>query len=216
MVDIYVGAERKKFRLHRDVLCGRSDYFKACFEGNFNEAQQKELSLPEDDIKSFALFVGWMYGGFLKRVNSKDEIPAYFRLVVFANKLCLEYLQNEAMDCILRFHRTNPVGIDYQTLHYLYENTSNQDCIRLYSLAIVAWAAVSEHWVGLPESYHHLVREGGDLAVDFAHSLLVLEDVTKGDDEIIRKYDPRRLSNCTYHKHTSTPKCGDTSGKGSF
>ena len=57
MVDIFVGAERKQFHLHHDLLCDRSDYFKACFEGDFKEAEQKELFLPEDDIESFGLFV---------------------------------------------------------------------------------------------------------------------------------------------------------------
>lgn len=56
-VDIFVGAERKKFRLHLDLLCDRSDYFTACSAVRFEEAQQKQLSLPEDDIESFDLLV---------------------------------------------------------------------------------------------------------------------------------------------------------------
>lgn len=44
-VDIFVGAGRKKFRLHRDLLCDRLNYFTACSTVRFEEAQQKQLSL---------------------------------------------------------------------------------------------------------------------------------------------------------------------------
>lgn len=56
-VDIFVGAERKKFHLHRDLLCDRLNYFTACSTVKFEEAEQKQLSLPEDDIESFDLLV---------------------------------------------------------------------------------------------------------------------------------------------------------------
>lgn len=212
MVDIYVGAERKKFHLHRELLCNRSDYFKGWFEATIDEALEREIDMPEYNTKSFTLFTGWLYGGSLKSIGSKDEMRTYFALAIFADKFFLEHLQNEAMDHILRFHRTNRVCMDIQTLRYIYENTSDQDIIREFPLALAAWMALSKYEVGLPESYQFLVRAGGDLAVDFADSLLKFEDASKGDLEVIKEIDPRRLSNCTYHKHTSPPFCGERSG----
>ena len=207
MVDIFVGAERKQFHLHHDLLCDRSDYFKACFEGDFKEADQKELYLPEDVIESFGLFVRWLYGAPLKKISSKDELSVYFTLFVLANKLCLEHLRNETMDQILRFHRTStyPVPIDYQILRFIYRNTSDRDSIRKYLVELAAWTAVSEWVDGLSTDEQSLFREGGDLAVDFGISLSKFHAKWDSDDHYWN--DPRTKTNCTYHKHNSTPIC---------
>ena len=211
MVDIFVGAGRKQFHLHHDLLCDRSDYFKACFEGGFKEAEQKELFLPEDDIESFGLFVKWLYGASLKKISSKDELSVYFTLFVLANKLCLEHLRNETMDQILRFDRTStyPVPVDYQIIRFIYRNTSDQDSIRKYLVDLAAWTAVFEWVDGLSTHEQGLIREGGDLAVDFAISLSVFHAEWDNDDPNLN--DPRRQSNCTYLKHNSTPFCAGTS-----
>ena len=58
MVDVFVGAERKKFHLHCDLLCERSLFFKVSFMGKFKEAEASELTLPEDSAGSFELLVG--------------------------------------------------------------------------------------------------------------------------------------------------------------
>lgn len=46
MVDIYVGAKRKTFRLHENLLCDCSEYFKATFKGEFTEAKSQETLSP--------------------------------------------------------------------------------------------------------------------------------------------------------------------------
>ena len=205
MVNIFVGAERTKFHLHRDLLCNQSDYFRACFEGDFKEAQQKELSLPEDNAESFELFVTWLYGTHLKKISSSDELPAYFGLAVLANKLCLEYLQNQAADHILRFCRTNPRSVDYQYLRYTYQNTCPVDLVRDLLVTLAAWVVVASRPAELTAEYENLVREGGDLAVKFTYSLSLY--YTKASSQSIVTLDPRRISNCSLHIHNSTIMC---------
>ena len=207
MVNIFVGAERMKFHLHRDLLCDRSDYFRACFVGDFKEAQQKELSLPEDNAESFELFVTWLYSTHLKEISSTDELPAYFALAVLANKLCLEYLQNQATDHILRFYRTNPRSVDHQYLRYVYQNTCPVDLIRDLTVGLAAWIVVASQPAELTAEYEKLVREGGDLAVKFTYSLSLYYTKAKGSSQSIANLDPRRISNCSLHKHSSTLVC---------
>ena len=207
MVNIFVGAERKKFHLHSDLLCNRSDYFRTCFVGDFKEAQQKELSLPEDDAESFELFVTWLYGTHLKKISSNDELPAYFNLAILANKLCLEYLQNQAKDHILRFHRTNPRSVGYQYLRYVYQNTSSTDEARAVPVTLAAWIVVASQTAELTGEYRDLIREGGDLAVDFMDQLLSCFAKSKVHRKSIGTLDPRKRSNCSLHTHISTPTC---------
>ena len=207
MVDIFVGAERTKFHLHRDLLCSRSDYFRACFVGDFKEAQQRELSLPEDDAESFDLFVTWLYGTHLKKISSDDELPAYFGLTILANKLCLEYLQNQATDHILRFYRIHPRPVDYQYLRYLSQKTSSTDIVRKFLVPVAAWAVVASQTPELTADYTQLIREGGDLAVAFTLLLSIYYTITKGGGQNTANCDPRRKSNCSFHRHSSTPVC---------
>ncbi len=215
MVDIFVGTERKKFRLHRDLLCDRSDYFKACFLGKFKEAQQKELSLPEDNVEGFGLLVRWLYGAPLKKMSSNDDLPVYCALIILANKLLLEHLHNEAMDSMLRFHRTNPVSIDVESLHNIYQNTSDQERVRKYFVSLAAWTTASKKNFFLGADYKRLIREVGDFAVDYTVRLSIYyAGLTRSGD--IGKVDPRKVSNCTNHKHNSTPICGETSERGAF
>ena len=205
MVNIFVGAERKRYHLHRDLLCDRSDYFTACFIGEFREAQENELSLPEDNIESFDLLVQWLYGAPLKKISSNADVPVYLNLHVLADKLCLEYLQNETMDLILKFHRTTPYKIDVESLHQISQDFTRCATYK-YLLDLAAWSTVSNNHKITPD-FKSLIREGGDFAVDFTIRLSLIYRATKGDPVPIANCDPRTYSNCFYHKHQSTPVC---------
>lgn len=213
MVDIYVGTERKKFRLHRDLLCDRSDYLRAYFMGSIEEAKDNEIFLPEDDVESFKLFVDWLYGAPLQNISADHDTPEkpYIGLVFLARKLCLEHLQNEAMNHILEFHRTNPDSIGYQLLYHIYQNTSDQDHIRSYWVALAAYVIACKQVAALTADDQRLIWGGGDIAVDFTHWLSIFYAGSRGDRELIAKMDPRKVPFCSYHKHDSTPLCSEPS-----
>ena len=208
MVNIFVGAERKRYYLHHDLLCDRSDYFAALFSGKLKDAQQNELSLPEDDIGSFDIFVRWLYGASL-RINCDAEVPVYLNLYVLANKLCLEYLQNETMDLILRFHRTTPYRVNVEGLHPIFRNFSDRGVYK-YFISLAAWSTASNN-DDIDSGYLNLIRDGGDFAVDFTKVLSIYYRVMKRDPVLIANSDPRAWSNCCWHEHNSTPVCEDLS-----
>ena len=209
MVNIFVGAEQKRYHLHRDLLCHRSDYFRACFVGEFKEAQENELSLPEDDIESFDLFVKWLYGATLKKISSNTDLPVYLNLYVLADKLCLEHLQNETMDLILRFYRTTPYQVDIEILQQIPQDFAGCG-IHIFLLTLAGWSTASNNHDINPD-YLSLIWEGGDLAEAFTKCLSWYYRKTKGDPVRIAKCDPRAKSNCHYHEHQSTPVCEDPS-----
>ena len=211
MVDIYVGAERKKYHLHRDLLCERSEFFKASFMGSFKEAAAEEMALPEDNVVSFELFVGWLYGGSLTSVPSDDEFPAYVDLVILAQKLCLEQLHNETMDRILIIYRTSSRKVTAHTIRSIYENTSDGDQLRSLTIRCASWTAVRNETSSFDPDDKDLIKRGGEFAIDFTTTLAHYYIWTKGSHECIRELDPRRKPNCFYHKHNSTPVCGDLS-----
>ena len=211
MIDIFVGAEQSRFHLHLDLLCDRSDYFKACIKGNFKEAQQKELFLPEDDIESFDLFVRWLYGATLKKISSKDDLPVYLALSILANKLCLEHLQNETMDHILIFYRLSPPETNARTIRFIYGNTYAGYPLLKLLVRCAAWKVVFNEATVFEFDEQSLLRGGGDIAIAFATLQATYYAASKGNRKTIEEIDPRRKSNCDYHEHNITPACSDPS-----
>lgn len=53
---IIVGKEKKAYNLHKDLLCFYSDYFRAALNGNFKEAAEGKLELPNVTISIFEAF----------------------------------------------------------------------------------------------------------------------------------------------------------------
>ena len=211
MVDICVGAEQKKFHLHRDLLCDRSAYFKACFEGDFEEAQQKELYLLEDDVESFDLFVRWLYGATLKKISLDEDLLVYLALVTLANKLSLEQLHNETMDHILGFYRLAPPKLDADTIRSNHRNTFTGDPLRRLVIQFAAWTAVLNGNTDSVGDNQDLLEGGSKIAVDFTTWLARYYATSKGNCATILEIDPRIESNCVYHVHNSTPACSNPS-----
>ena len=198
MVDIDIGDERKKFRLYRDLLCERSEFFKASFEGHYKEAETQELALPEDSVESFELLVGWLYGAPLMKITSEDDWSAYLNLIILAKKLCLEHLQNETMDHVLNFYRTCLPEVSADNIRSLYGNTSAGDPLRRLTISCAAWIAVSNKTTVFDRDVLDLLEGGGEIAVDFTSWLAKLYTYP---------VDPRIYLNCFYHEHISTPSC---------
>ena len=61
IVTIYVGAEKKPFAIHKDLICQYSKYFNAAFNGRFEEAENKAANMDDVEPWVFAIFVSWLY-----------------------------------------------------------------------------------------------------------------------------------------------------------
>ena len=94
-VDIYVGKDKKHYRLPKDLLCYYSAYFDRCFNGDFKEAKEGKLELLEDDTEDFDILLEYMLRGSLPLDNIKPRGEAaelndlgrrYMELVEYADK----------------------------------------------------------------------------------------------------------------------------------
>ncbi|KAM0799089.1 hypothetical protein BDR22DRAFT_822699 [Usnea florida] len=61
VVTIFVDKSKRPFYLHLDLLCDASPFFKAAFAGNFKEASEKTMQLPDVRENTFELFADWLY-----------------------------------------------------------------------------------------------------------------------------------------------------------
>jgi hypothetical protein len=65
-VVIYVGPERKRYLIHKDLLTKQSEFFDRALNGKFKEAEENSIYLVEESPVAFDLLVGWLY---------QDRIP---------------------------------------------------------------------------------------------------------------------------------------------
>lgn len=63
MVEVYLKSNpEKKYTLSKDLLCSRSDFFDACFNGNFLEGQTQVVHLDEEiQAETFEMLLQWLY-----------------------------------------------------------------------------------------------------------------------------------------------------------
>lgn len=115
IVTVLVGPKRKRFYLHRDLICQRSPFMEKCLSKNrFSEGDKNELYLPEDDPKAFSVLVEWIYRGRLPGIVTPGSASVGYVDVVdmsaaycMADKFGMEELQNGIMDCVRASYRAN-------------------------------------------------------------------------------------------------------------
>ncbi|KAL8404880.1 hypothetical protein RB594_009675 [Gaeumannomyces avenae] len=59
--DLTLSCGGKDYKLHKSVVCPRSDFFAAACRGHFKEAREGRISLPEDDPQIVDLMVQYFY-----------------------------------------------------------------------------------------------------------------------------------------------------------
>ncbi|KAF7944762.1 uncharacterized protein EAE97_005395 [Botrytis byssoidea] len=104
IVEIYVGPQKKLFRVHRGILCDKVPYLRKMFSSGFVEGLGGEAFFPEDDPKCFDSFMGWIYFGTLRVLNASTALEKVeydlnlLSLYSFADKLCLSDLMDLVLD----------------------------------------------------------------------------------------------------------------------
>lgn len=94
-VTILVGPEEVKFELPKNLLITYAPFFKAALDGNFKEAKEGLLRLPEDDPVHFRLFTNFVRDGSIK-FPSGEEASFVWNLVPFVDKYDIRQL----WDCL--------------------------------------------------------------------------------------------------------------------
>lgn len=104
MVFVDVGAEQKRYAMHKGLLCSRSGYFKAALTGKFREAEDQVVTLDDEEPETFRMFNAWLYTDVL--VEDSDPLAiswsSMFNIYIFAEKRIIPLLQNAAIDAIIR------------------------------------------------------------------------------------------------------------------
>ena len=201
-----MGPKRKTFRVHEALLCDRSEYFRATFQGSFSEATTKELYLPDDNDASFQIFVNWLYGGdqHVGMPKTDDELEAVFGLLALAEKVLVNHLRNLAADVIRAYYRETKARVLARDLGFVFENTTAHLLQR--SLAVVAAMQTLKLCANksLPADFKELVLKGGEVAAAYTKYMLYSLEFARGT-RVEHMLDKER--SCTFHIHEGTEVC---------
>ena len=102
IVTLQVGADKYPFYIHKGLLCRDSHFFKAAFDGSFEEATTGTLHLKEDDVEEVKIFEEWLYHPNKLEFPKDHDEPSFLliKLFCFAHRVGIESLQNDALDAI--------------------------------------------------------------------------------------------------------------------
>ncbi|KAH7355593.1 hypothetical protein BKA66DRAFT_575230 [Pyrenochaeta sp. MPI-SDFR-AT-0127] len=71
---VLVGPQKDRFHIHKDLLTHYSPFFRAALSGNFKEAEEHTVTLPEECPKTFEYFVHWLYN---QRLPDEDDATEF-------------------------------------------------------------------------------------------------------------------------------------------
>jgi hypothetical protein len=215
MASIYVGPKRKKFLVHKKLICEASDFFSKAFTGGFQESQGDSMHLPDDDPNAFALFIDWIYRSKIPTMKPEDQATAYrvaitlYNLYIFAGKLCLDDLANATMDEIQKLVDSYwyPFGLDQHSalISKVYTETPSDSPLRKFCSHIMAFDLCTEKKspkdellpidnTGLEKAWN-VCKDHVDLFRDFWSHMLTIE--CEPLDPFYTEVYPR----CYFHKH---------------
>ena len=205
-MEILVGESEEVFKAHQGLLSSKGDFFAAAFDGAFQEANSKQLTLPEVRPRTFQRFLLWCYSG-----KVMDEGEAYgvdanadtvnvdelMDLCFFADYLGCDQLQNDVVDCVLEGLESPEDGLHLPSPSHIYEKTAAESPLR--TLALHLWSRRVDWNVCARESQGYECRQKlfppkflFDLAATFYH---LVQGIPGTADRDLRKH------RCDYHVH---------------
>jgi hypothetical protein len=214
MVDIFVGPTKQQFRVHKALICSRSDYFKKMFDSGFIEAEENKGSLPEEDPIVFSLFLEYLYGGgrlapvdIERSTTTAGPVIDRIKLYGFAEKICLpdlaDYIITNFISNLAYYERTP----SKDGMKVAYAVTKPGSPLRNYMCHSLYYISKFEDEEGpwSPRELCDTLKEVDDLLYD----LIVITRTHERNRSTTtkRSIDPRVGSKCRWHSHPPGAIC---------
>ncbi|KAI9811840.1 MAG: hypothetical protein M1827_005191 [Pycnora praestabilis] len=211
MVHVYVGKTKRRWSIHKNILCHHSTYFQEtlCDEDKYKgkgEGDGQRLDLPENDPGAFELLVKWLYQGTIDDVSDMpmerkwDYVVCCQGLYVLCDKVNIPQLRNIAIDQYRK--GCNEAGLvpDPEEIKPIYESTPPDSPFRRLVIRIAARQIMSPENDRDASSYKCCFEADPDFAIDLVNAIRegaggsIFADPTEGDY-------------CSYHEHENGQTC---------
>ena len=178
MVTLYVGPDKTLFQIHQDLLFDASPVFKAAFGGNFREASERSMPLPDDDKHSVRRMILWLYTKQIELtipVSDETSKECYMQLAelnTLADKYDICLLKNQIVEelfgLINRAKYNKPPQMS--VVKHVYDNTTTGSSFRKL---MVAWYAfdIDFKWYDNETTRNLLLDTPQEFAIDLIMEL---------------------------------------------
>lgn len=125
----------KRFAIHEGLVRPRSEFVRLALRGEWKEARERTIPLPEDDPEIFAVYQRWIYGGLIcTRYNNAlsktdDEYKTLVKAYILGEKIMDQDFKDSIADAIvekLRSLRRFDAGLT----GLVFENTPSASPLR--------------------------------------------------------------------------------------
>lgn len=108
MVSVFVGKDEKEYVIYKALLCDQVDFFASAFQGNFKEAHENRIFLPDEDPDAFSLFLVWLYKGLSfekETIGSINEeaVVEYVKLYDMGDKWCCSLIRKAVTEVLFKW-----------------------------------------------------------------------------------------------------------------
>lgn len=205
-IAVLVGLEEKKFVIHTSALTARSGFFRAAIEGDFKEAKERAVCLPEVELEAWSTYVHWIYSGQVVtldqdqiktdqngRTRREKLIELYFLADILDDKALRNQIIDEYIAVVAWTHFWSAGNIPH-LLQNVPESSKFAQLILHYALrspqSTIGW--LKENYDQLPKSFHYqIASEALKIGSDWKSFTA-----------------PDQAPKCTYHEHDETlPPC---------
>jgi hypothetical protein len=214
MIDIYVGEARRRWTLHRNLLCHHSEQLEEELEGTGKGDRKELLELPEHDPAGFELLVKWLYQGKLDDVSDMPDATQKYEyavnchaLYLLCDRFDLPQLKNVAMDQFRKGLNEAELVPDPDEIDDMYRKSPHGSPFRRLMVKIAARQIMDPDNERDTETYRQCFENNADFAIELVNAIrqgtggMLLDDPTEKGNE------------CEYHDHEDGPNC-NIKGKG--
>lgn len=203
-----MGESEQPFTLHKDPLCSHSAHFRAAFEGNFKEAFEQSIRLPDVDLEGFRCYIHWAYSGEVVVLDPEQATEdqqgsrqrlGLINLYIIGDRLSDTLLRNTVINKIIAITRFTKRGFRTETIRLVYAELLPSSKLSKFIAdpyvghGSAAW--LSDKRSALPKEFFEDLTIAMKSYQSMEGGLCALDE--KGD--------------CTYHDHDfDVPECGAT------
>ncbi|GAM84647.1 hypothetical protein ANO11243_026460 [Dothideomycetidae sp. 11243] len=210
-VDVFVGSSKRRWTLHRNLLCHHSSFFEAELMGSEvpkvkRMSEQQKLELLGEDPAGFELFVKWLYQGRLDDTSELSDEEKYdyavacHKLYRLCERLDMPELKNLSIDQYRTSLFEAQLVPDADEINEIYKMSSPGSPFRALMTKIAARQIMDPDSDKDAESYRACFQDNPDFAVEMINA------IKTGTGGVLFQ-DPTEGGECEYHDHTNGAGC---------
>ncbi len=191
----------RTFGIHKDLVCAKSPFFRAAFNGQWKESKEGAVELPEDDPDAFELWVNWIYKHTLPCSDDQPGVPRYPKLMIQLVTMTKAYTLGDkigdtdfadaVMDAITHTVTEDEGMLDriIETMEFVYKITPESSPLREFLVELYVFR-------GFPAWFTY---DKSGLSPEFVLDTLI--KVSKPHKNGRRITASLSVKNCDYHHH---------------